>query len=40
ELPEGEWEVLSAGEFVRAQTAPDGTPATRTDNVLRIRRLS
>ncbi|NUP00027.1 MAG: FAD-dependent oxidoreductase [Nonomuraea sp.] len=40
ELPEGEWEVLSAEEFERAQTAPDGSPATRVDNVLRIRRLS
>lgn len=40
ELPEGEWEVLSAEEFERAQTGPDGRPATRTDNVLRIRRLS
>ncbi|MEU8324536.1 FAD-dependent oxidoreductase [Nonomuraea sp. NPDC048881] len=38
ELAEGEWEVLRAEEFERAQTAPGGAPAVRVDNVLRIRR--
>ncbi|MFI6924486.1 FAD-dependent oxidoreductase [Nonomuraea spiralis] len=39
ELAEGEWEVVRAEEFERTQTGPDGRPATRTDNVLRVRRL-
>ncbi|TXK40847.1 FAD-dependent oxidoreductase [Nonomuraea sp. C10] len=39
ELAEGEWEVELCEEFERAQDAPDGTPGTRTDNVLKIRRL-
>ncbi len=32
------WEVLRAEETERIQNQPDGTPGTRTDNVLRVRR--
>ncbi|GAA4586672.1 class I SAM-dependent methyltransferase [Planotetraspora phitsanulokensis] len=39
-LPDGRWEVLLCEEHERLQTAPDGTLATRTDNVLKVRRLS
>ncbi|MFG1703042.1 FAD-dependent oxidoreductase [Nonomuraea sp. M3C6] len=39
ELPEEEWEVQLSEEYERTQTAPDGTPGTRTDNVLKLRRL-
>ncbi|UQX01101.1 class I SAM-dependent methyltransferase [Streptomyces sp. RerS4] len=39
ELPEGAWEVLRAEEHERVQNAPDGTPGTRTDNTLKVRRL-
>lgn len=39
ELPTGEWEVQRCEEFERAQNDPGGRPATRTDNVLRVRRL-
>nr|WP_223167763.1 class I SAM-dependent methyltransferase [Nonomuraea sp. SYSU D8015] len=39
ELTDGEWEVLRCEEFERAQTAPDGRPGTRRDNVLKVRRL-
>ncbi|MFS0693355.1 SAM-dependent methyltransferase [Streptomyces nitrosporeus] len=38
ELPEGEWEVLLSGEHERVQNDPDGNPATRTDNALKVRR--
>ncbi|MEN8651977.1 methyltransferase domain-containing protein [Streptomyces sp. 21So2-11] len=40
ELPEGQWEVLISEEHQRIQTAPDGEPGTRTDNTLKIRRVS
>jgi SAM-dependent methyltransferase len=39
-LPDGQWEVLLCEEHERLQTAPDGSPATRTDNVVKVRRLS
>ncbi|GAA4485234.1 class I SAM-dependent methyltransferase [Actinoallomurus oryzae] len=39
-LPEGQWEVQVCAEHERIQTAPDGKPATRTDNTLRVRRLA
>ncbi|WP_326590862.1 SAM-dependent methyltransferase [Streptomyces sp. NBC_01294] len=32
------WEVLRAEETERVQEQPDGTPGTRTDNVVRVRR--
>ncbi|MFD7782967.1 SAM-dependent methyltransferase [Streptomyces nojiriensis] len=32
------WEVLRAEETERIQNQPDGTPGTRTDNVVRVRR--
>ncbi|MGW2436197.1 SAM-dependent methyltransferase [Streptomyces goshikiensis] len=32
------WEVLRAEETERVQNQPDGTPGTRTDNVVRLRR--
>ncbi|WP_242894986.1 class I SAM-dependent methyltransferase [Actinomadura litoris] len=38
-LPDGEWEVQLAEEHPRVQNGPDGKPATRTDNVLKLRRL-
>ena len=40
ELPDGQWEVLLSAEHERIQTTPDGTPGTRTDNALKVRRLS
>ncbi|GAA3936675.1 class I SAM-dependent methyltransferase [Actinomadura viridis] len=39
ELPEGEWEVLLCEEYERTQQSPEGRPAVRTDNVLKVRRL-
>ncbi|WP_240777660.1 FAD-dependent oxidoreductase [Nonomuraea basaltis] len=39
ELTKGAWEVLLAEEFERTQSDPDGRPGTRTDNVLKLRRL-
>jgi SAM-dependent methyltransferase len=39
-LPEGEWEVQTCEEHERTQTGPDGRPATRTDNTLKVRRLA
>ncbi|MEU1127264.1 class I SAM-dependent methyltransferase [Streptomyces sp. NPDC005899] len=39
ELPEGEWEVLRGEEYERIQNDPEGNPTTRTDNVLKVRRL-
>ncbi|MFD8982255.1 class I SAM-dependent methyltransferase [Streptomyces sp. NPDC059564] len=39
ELPEGAWEVLLAAEHERVQDMPDGTPGTRTDNAVKLRRL-
>ncbi|MFI6535174.1 class I SAM-dependent methyltransferase [Nonomuraea sp. NPDC050547] len=38
-LAQGEWVVERSGEFERSQNGPDGEPGTRTDNVLRVRRL-
>ncbi|MBF8187042.1 FAD-dependent oxidoreductase [Nonomuraea sp. K274] len=39
ELPEGEWEVLRSEEYERTQNGPSGRPGTRTDNILKLRRL-
>ncbi|MFI6145614.1 class I SAM-dependent methyltransferase [Streptomyces sp. NPDC051109] len=39
ELPDGAWEVLLAEEHERVQNLPDGTPGTRTDNAVKVRRL-
>ncbi|WP_157249538.1 class I SAM-dependent methyltransferase [Nonomuraea typhae] len=38
DLPQAQWEVERSEEHVREMTAPDGRPATRTDNVLLLRR--
>ncbi|MFI7277009.1 FAD-dependent oxidoreductase [Streptomyces sp. NPDC049879] len=38
-LPEGEWEVLLSEEHERTQLGPDGTPGTRTDSTVMLRRL-
>ncbi|WP_242910437.1 class I SAM-dependent methyltransferase [Actinomadura terrae] len=38
-LPDGEWEVQLSEEHPRVQNGPDGRPVTRTDNVLKLRRL-
>ncbi|MEV4165856.1 bifunctional NAD(P)/FAD-dependent oxidoreductase/class I SAM-dependent methyltransferase [Nonomuraea dietziae] len=40
ELPEGQWEVQRCEEYEREQTAPDGRPCTRLDNILRVRRTA
>ncbi|HEY9523486.1 MAG TPA: class I SAM-dependent methyltransferase [Thermopolyspora sp.] len=40
DLPDGQWEVLLTGEHERVQTDPDGQQVTRTDNVLKVRRLT
>lgn len=40
ELEPGAWEVLLAEEHVRVQNQPDGRPGTRTDNAVKVRRLS
>lgn len=40
ELPEGEWEVLVNGDHSRVQAGPDGEPVTRTDNIVKVRRLT
>ncbi|MCC5575471.1 FAD-dependent oxidoreductase [Microtetraspora sp. AC03309] len=39
DLPDGQWEVLLSEEYERVQTDLEGQPATRLDNVLKIRRL-
>ncbi|MBB2915328.1 SAM-dependent methyltransferase [Streptosporangium becharense] len=39
ELPDGQWEVQLCEEYERTQNDPQGRPATRTDNVLKVRRL-
>ncbi|MDP9868116.1 MULTISPECIES: class I SAM-dependent methyltransferase [Streptosporangium] len=39
DLPDGQWEVQLCEEHQRSQTGPDGQPATRTDSVLKVRRL-
>ncbi|MDH2426099.1 class I SAM-dependent methyltransferase [Sphaerisporangium sp. TRM90804] len=38
-LPDGEWEVQLCEEYERLQSAPDGRPSARTDNVVKVRRL-
>ncbi|GAA1353410.1 bifunctional NAD(P)/FAD-dependent oxidoreductase/class I SAM-dependent methyltransferase [Streptomyces beijiangensis] len=38
-LPEGAWEVLVSTEHERIQNDPEGTPTTRTDNTLKLRRI-
>jgi SAM-dependent methyltransferase len=40
DLPDEQWEVLLSEEHQRSQTGPDGQPATRTDNTLKVRRLT
>ncbi|WP_433256611.1 methyltransferase domain-containing protein [Streptosporangium sp. CA-135522] len=40
DLPDGQWEVQLCEEHPRVQTGPDGRPGTRTDNILRVRRLT
>lgn len=40
ELPDGQWEVLLSEEHQRIQTGPDGQPTTRTDNALKVARLT
>jgi SAM-dependent methyltransferase len=37
-LPSGEWRVERMEEFTREQASPDGTPGTRRDTVLRLKR--
>ncbi|MFF0550357.1 SAM-dependent methyltransferase [Streptomyces sp. NPDC004311] len=39
ELPEGGWEVLTSAEHLQPMTDPEGRPATRPDNALKVRRL-
>ena len=38
DLPEEEWEVLVSEEHERIQNDPSGSPTTRTDNALKVRR--
>jgi SAM-dependent methyltransferase len=40
DLPDGQWEVLLSEEHERTQTGPDGQPGTRTDNTVKVRRLT
>lgn len=40
DLPAGQWETLVMDVHERSMTGPDGQPATRTDNTLKLRRLS
>jgi SAM-dependent methyltransferase len=40
ELPDGQWQVLLCEEHERIQNSPDGQPTTRTDNALKVRRLT
>lgn len=39
ELPGGDWEVLLAEEHDQPMTAPDGSPGSRRDNALKVRRV-
>ncbi|MEW2544555.1 FAD-dependent oxidoreductase [Streptomyces sp. NPDC047002] len=39
-LEEGAWKVERCEEHERVQTAPDGTRVTRTDNTVRVRRVT
>ncbi|WP_030275640.1 FAD-dependent oxidoreductase [Streptomyces sp. NRRL B-24484] len=38
-LPAGEWELLTSEEYQQPMTGPDGRPAARSDNTLKLRRL-
>lgn len=38
-LPAEQWELLLREEYEQSLTAPDGRPATRTNNILELRRL-
>ncbi len=40
DLAESEWEVLRCEEHERIQSGPDGRPGPRTDNTLKVRRLT
>ncbi|HUR04794.1 MAG TPA: class I SAM-dependent methyltransferase [Nonomuraea sp.] len=40
ELEEGQWEVLLREEHERSQNGPDGQPIVRTDNAVKVRRVS
>lgn len=39
-LPTGEWKLQRSDEHEHSLTGPDGQPATRTNNTLRLRRLA
>ncbi|MFC7303896.1 SAM-dependent methyltransferase [Streptomyces monticola] len=39
QLPPGDWEILVSETYDRPATDPDGQPATRSDNTLKLRRL-
>jgi len=39
-LPSGQWELQRSDEHEHISTGPDGQPATRKNNTLRLRRLS
>jgi SAM-dependent methyltransferase len=40
DLPDGQWEVQLCDEHQRTQNGPDGQPAIRTDNAVKLRRRS
>ncbi|MFE2843245.1 class I SAM-dependent methyltransferase [Streptomyces scopuliridis] len=40
DLPAGQWRVERQETLERSLSAPDGRPGTRTDNLLRVRRLT
>ncbi|MFE4172947.1 class I SAM-dependent methyltransferase [Streptomyces sp. NPDC056909] len=40
DLADGEWEVQICEEHERQQNGPDGRPGMRTDNTLKVRRLT
>lgn len=40
DLPDGQWETLVSESYERPVPAPDGTPASRKDNTLKLRRTS
>ncbi|MFJ9030594.1 SAM-dependent methyltransferase [Streptomyces sp. NPDC102274] len=40
DLPAGQWRVDRQETLERSLTSPDGRPGTRTDNLLRVRRLT
>jgi SAM-dependent methyltransferase len=39
DLPDGQWEVQLRDEHQRVQNGPDGQPAIRTDNTVKLRRV-